>query len=265
MKSSNDLVAALGAPVNRVLRRFGYAVVPTPDSSVLPSADFPDATERDREIASAARPFTMTSDERIWSLLESVRYLTRNGIQGDFVECGVWRGGGIMAMMLMLRDLDEQSRRVWLYDTFEGMTAPSNADIEIASGTTASQLLKATNSRTEKLVWAYSPRAEVESNIRTTGYPAEMVNICEGDVAQTLLDDVPEQIALLRLDTDWYESTLVELEILFPRLAPGGICIIDDYGHWRGSRQAADEYFARQATKPLMHRIDYSARLIIKA
>jgi len=265
MKRSSDLVATLGAPVNRILRRFGYAVVPTPDSSVLPSVDFPDATEQDREITSAARPFTMTSDERIWSLLESVRYLTRNGIQGDFVECGVWRGGSVMAMMLMLAQLNDDSRVVWLYDTFEGMTPPSDADVEISSGQPAEELLASSAPLSGENIWALSPVAEVERNVRSTGYPADLVRIRQGDVTDTLRTEIPEQIALLRLDTDWYDSTLLELEILFPRLVTGGICIIDDYGHWRGSRRAVDEYFARQTNKPLLSRIDYSGRLIIKS
>ena len=80
----------------------------------------------------------------------------------------------------------------------------------------------------------------------------------------TLLDRVPEQIAILRLDTDWYESTKTELEVLYPRLAPGGICILDDYGHWQGARQAVDEYFSHNQPRPLIMPVDFSGRIFIK-
>ncbi len=113
-------------------------------------------------------------------------------------------------------------------------------------------------------MWAYSPRVEVKSNVTSTGYPEECVTIVEGDVVETLRSTAPERIALLRLDTDWYESTLAELEVLFPKLVSGGVCIIDDYGHWGGSRRAVDEYFARQSVKPLLSRIDYSGRMLVK-
>ncbi len=83
-------------------------------------------------------------------------------------------------------------------------------------------------------------------------------------MVKTLQSTAPDHIALMRLDTDWYESTLAELEFLWPKLVPGGVCIIDDYGHWGGSRQAVDEYFAQRGAKPLLLRVDYSARMIIK-
>ena len=86
----------------------------------------------------------------------------------------------------------------------------------------------------------------------------------EGDVAQTLHQSAPETIALLRLDTDWYESTRLGLEVFYPRLSVGGVCILDDYGHWQGARKAVDEYFGGQSYRPFMHPIDFSGRLFIK-
>ena len=102
------------------------------------------------------------------------------------------------------------------------------------------------------------------ANVRTTGYPFDRFTFVEGDVAQTLRSQVPDRIALLRLDTDWYESTRVGLEVLYPRLSVGGVCILDDYGHWQGARQAVDEYFERLGHRPYMHPIDYSGRVFIK-
>ena len=90
------------------------------------------------------------------------------------------------------------------------------------------------------------------------------VHLIKGMVEQTIPHDAPDQIALLRLDTDWYESTAHELKHLYPRLANRGIMIIDDYGHWQGARMAVDEFIQAQDFKPFLHRIDYTGRLIVK-
>jgi hypothetical protein len=82
-----------------------------------------------------------------------------------------------------------------------------------------------------------------------------------GKVEETLPEHAPESIALLRLDTDWYESTRHELEHLFPRVVAGGVLLLDDYGHWKGSRKAVDEYFAAQGITMLLNRVDYTGRL----
>ena len=92
----------------------------------------------------------------------------------------------------------------------------------------------------------------------------ENIKYIEGKVEQTLSDNNPGKIALLRLDTDWYESTKIELEVLYPLLVIGGVLIIDDYGLFHGAKKAVDEYFHSINEEPLMHRIDYSGRMIIK-
>jgi hypothetical protein len=85
-----------------------------------------------------------------------------------------------------------------------------------------------------------------------------------GKVEDTIPADIPEKIALLRLDTDWYESTKHELIHLFPRLQKGGVLIIDDYGFWKGARKAVDEYFAENNIQILLNRIDDTGRMAIK-
>jgi hypothetical protein len=155
-------------------------------------------------------------------------------------------------------------RRIWLYDTFAGMTPPTSADIEAGSGVTAEEMLANTPVQDGDNVWCVAGRADVEANVRSTGYPFERFTFVEGDVSKTLQQTVPEKIALLRLDTDWYESTKTELEVLYPRLSIGGVCIFDDYGHWQGARRAVDEYFERLGYRPYMHPIDYSGRVLIK-
>ena len=223
-----------------------------------------EATAEDAATIAALRPFTMTSAERLWSLLNAVRYVEDEQLAGDFVECGVWRGGSVMAMAGELTRLGSTSRRIWLYDTFAGMTAPTAEDVEAGTGTTAAAMLDSTEVGDGDNVWCVAGRADVEANLRSTGYPFDRFTFVEGDVAQTLTTWVPDSIAILRLDTDWYESTRVSLETLYPRLVPGGVCILDDYGHWQGARKAVDEYFAALGRRPYMHPIDYSGRVFIK-
>jgi len=224
-----------------------------------------EATAADAALIARVRPYTMTSTERLWSLINAVSYVTDTGVPGDFVECGVWRGGSVMTMALQLNRLGVTDRAFWLYDTFAGMTAPTEADVEAGTGTRAADMLAATAVDDGNNVWCVANRVDVEANLRSTGYPMERFTLREGDVRDTLLTDLPEQIAILRLDTDWYESTKLGLEVLYPRLAVGGVCVLDDYGHWQGARTAVDEYFAALGHRPYMHPIDYSGRVFIKS
>ena len=223
-----------------------------------------EATAADRATIEAVRPFTMTSSERIWSLVKAVDYVVSQPVPGDFVECGVWRGGSVMAMARRLGELGAADRTMWLYDTYEGMTAPTEADVEASSGLTARQLLDETEVGDGNNVWCVAGIDDVRANVASTGYPMDLIRFVQGDVALTLQESVPDRIALLRLDTDWYESTRAGLEILYPRLELGGICILDDYGHWQGARKAVDDYFDQQGFRPLMHPIDFSGRVFIK-
>ncbi len=223
-----------------------------------------EATRGDAELIASLQEYTMTSPQRLWSLLGAVRHVVDNRIPGDFVECGVWRGGSVMAMARQLGALGVNDRRIWLYDTFAGMTQPTSSDVEAGSGVSAEALLATTPLGDGDNVWCVAGRADVEANVRSTGYAFEQFKFVEGDVAQTLRQNAPEKISLLRLDTDWYESTKVELEVLYPRLSVGGVCILDDYGHWQGARKAVDEYFDKLGLRPYMHPIDYSGRVMIK-
>ena len=223
-----------------------------------------EASTADAQAIARLRPYTMTSAERLWSLMNAVRYVVDEQLPGDFVECGVWRGGSIMAMAHALRERGITDREIWLYDTFAGMTDPTAKDVEAGTGVTAEEMLATTSVGDGNNVWCVAGRSDVEANVRGTGYPFERFHFVEGDVAVTLSSSVPEQISLLRLDTDWYESTRIGLEVLYPRLVSGGVCILDDYGHWQGARQAVDEYFAVLGRRPYMHPIDYSGRVFIK-
>lgn len=216
----------------------------------------PDFTANDIEIIRAVEPYTMTSTERIYALLNAVRYVVNSGIAGDFVECGVWKGGSVMAMALTLLQLGvDRSRSLYLFDTFSGMTTPGERDVDYL-GQQAGAILDS--------VRCEASQQEVEDAVFSTGYEREKIHFVKGPVEETIPAHAPDSIALLRLDTDWYESTRHELVHLFPRLARGGVIIIDDYGHWRGARQAVDEYLAEHRIELLLNRIDYTGRIGVK-
>jgi hypothetical protein len=206
----------------------------------------------------------MTSSECVHELVNAVRYVVGRGLEGDFVECGVWRGGSSMAMALTLLKLGHDDRELYLYDTFEGMSAPTDANIAF-DGKPAETRFKDRQLSVDSSDWCRSPIDEVEANLAATQYPSSRLHFIKGKVEDTLPHQIPAgPIAILRLDTDWYESTRHELLHLYPRLAQGGVLIIDDYGHWAGSRKAVDEYIAEHRLNLFLGRIDFSARIAIK-
>ncbi len=221
-----------------------------------------DFTERDFGIIEKVLPFTMTSPERIKAVIDAIDYIHKNGIQGSIVECGVWKGGSVMAAMLTLIEHGDVDRMIYLFDTFEGMNSPTENDRDI-NGALAQDRLKREDKKSS-WVWALSTLQETKLNVLSTGYKSEKINFIKGEVEKTLIENTPDDISLLRLDTDWYESTKIELEYLYPKVVKGGIIIIDDYGHWEGAKKAVDEFIAIQASSVYLHRIDYTGRLFIK-
>jgi hypothetical protein len=210
----------------------------------------------------------MTGPARLQATIEAVGYCVRRDIPGAFAECGVWRGGSVLAMILMLQELGRDDRDIYLFDTFEGMTAPTEHDVSPLDPPALSTWKEAADREERPWSEMFSPEVFNEEGVRktvlATGYPAERVHFVRGAVEETLPDGAPPTLALLRLDTDWYESTRHELQHLYPRLSPGGVLIIDDYGHWEGARRAVDEYFEGSAPPILLNRIDYTGRIGVK-
>jgi O-methyltransferase len=155
----------------------------------------------------------------------------------------------------------DTERDLYLFDTYEGMPPPSDADVRLADGTSAEQLLAA--SSRESKVWAVATLEDVRGAFADVPYPQERVHFVKGLVEDTIPDEAPDRIAILRLDTDWYESTRHELEHLYPRLSPGGVLLIDDYGYWQGSRKAVDEFIERTGARLLLQRMS-SGRIAVK-
>lgn len=207
---------------------------------------------------------TMVSYERLWTTLMACKYAIEQKIDGDFVECGVWRGGNAMVAAELFK-LHGVAKKVWLFDTFKGMTAPTDADVQAAGGKSAQQQFTAEQRDTHN-GWCYASLGDVRNSFEKKGLMSDQVVFVEGDVCQTLGDPahVPDQICVLRLDTDWYESTRKELEVLYPRLTRGGCLIIDDYGYWAGSKKATDEYFATHGNRPFLQYTDVTGRVAVK-
>ena len=229
---------------------------------IRPSGFHADFDEETANIIHRVQAYTMTSPERIASLIQSVRYVCRAEIPGSVVECGVWRGGSMMAVALTLLGMGRDDVDLYLLDTYEGMVAPTEHDVDFRGQTAVAKLNSKRTKSSE--IWAYAPLEDVRQNLEQTGYDMSRVHFIKGPVEQTLPDLAPEEIALLRLDTDWYASTRHELVHLYPRLARKGVLILDDYGHWQGARKAFDEYVEENEVHLLLTRIDATARVAVK-
>jgi O-methyltransferase len=246
----------------RRLRRGRRAPSPPP---VHPDLDMKGIPPGDREVIERALPYTMTGVPRLHALVIAVRHIVGAEIPGALAECGVWRGGSMAAVIATLQQLGADDRDLYLFDTFEGMTEPGERDTSPIDGRAVDLWEQA-----EGRPWPefFSPELfnvdAVREVVLSTGYPEARVHLVAGPVEETLPAQAPDSLALMRLDTDWYESTRHELEHLYPRLVRGGVLIVDDYGHWEGCQRAVDEYFAGEAEPILLSRIDYSARIGVK-
>lgn len=251
--------AAIAKAFKSLLHSMGLDVVRyyPPDSIRSLPGDFDSVTA---ETVLQVQPFTMTSPERLFALCEAVRYISAHQIPGAIVECGVWKGGSMMAAARTLLEQGTGDRDLYLFDTFEGMTVPDKQDVSL-DGESALEIFQKKRQPGIHSNWCYAPLEGVQAALYTTGYDPQKLHFIQGRVEDTIPARAPEEIALLRLDTDWYESTRHELIHLFPRIVPGGVIIIDDYGYWQGARKAVDEYFQTHQVKILLNRIDLTGRI----
>lgn len=210
------------------------------------------------------RAYSSSSKQRLYATALACQYAIQNEIKGDFVECGTWRGGHAIIAKAIFDSYDSE-RKVWIFDTFSGMSSPSEFDLDLNGKSAKIEFNKyAENMPKDQNLWRHSGIVEVKKNFESLGLEIDTVEFIQGMVEDTLLSNhLPGSIAVLRLDTDWYESTKIELEVLYPLLSPGGVLIIDDYGHWKGCRKAVDEYF-ECIDRPFLHYIDYTCRSGIK-
>jgi O-methyltransferase len=244
------------------LARAGVTVTRLPAAGRL-ERTHPDLEPAFGPVYARCAPFTMTSVERMYALWQAVRHVHARGLHGAVVECGVWRGGSAMLAAITLGQLGDTARELYLYDTFEGMSEPSVRDVD-PNGARMVDEWDRHRGRARDPLFALGELDDVRRAMALTGYPPERVRCVQGKVEDTIPATLPGPIALLRLDTDWYESTRHELEHLWQLLVPGGILIVDDYGHWAGARDAVDEFFAGRPDAPLLARIDYTGRIGVK-
>lgn len=244
-KLANNLVT------NKILASLGYKM----QMIGLDHNDLPDSF---KTLYRAVKPYTMCGEDSVYTMASLVDYIEEHDISGDIVECGVWRGGMMMAAALSLKSYD---RHLYLYDTFTGMDKP-NEDVDGLRSITIyndSVLKDGTSS------WCRAHLEDVTKNMGTCGYDHSKIHYIKGRVEDTIPSKSPRgDIAILRLDTDWYSSTKHELDHLFDKVVVGGAVIIDDYGAWQGSRSATDKFILERGLKYHLHRIDSSARYFIK-
>jgi hypothetical protein len=245
----------ISSSVKRLLDRFGYDIVRRDRDQRFP----PDYDPATIELYEKVKPYTLTSHERVATLRQAVIYVVKAEIPGAIVECGVWRGGSMLAVATTLVSLGVTDRDLYLFDTFTTMPPPGEEDVSVLGQPVADFYDDALKSP----VFAYLPMEEVKALLAKTGYPAERMHFVKGMVEDTIPDQAPEQIALCRLDTDLYVSTVHEMRHLFPRIPEGGVLLVDDYGEYLGARKAVDEYFAQHGIDILLNRIDMTGRLAV--
>ncbi len=196
------------------------------------------------------KPITMCSNARLRGLHRAVRHVVEEKIPGDFVECGSAQGGSAAMMGLTLKSLGETDRLLWLFDTFEGLPAPTHddPDFEIAKLHTGT---------------CYASLDSVIATFQNLDI-AGIARFEKGLFQDTLPKSKVDKIAVLHLDGDWYQSVKVCLSALYDRVSPGGIIQIDDYGFWKGAKKAVEEFFVERSIRPTLKRLDYAGRQFIK-
>ena len=207
---------------------------------------------------------SMCSTLNLYQTAVACKYIAINKIPGDFVECGVFRGGNALIAAKIFK-IHKVNKRVWLFDTFTGMTEPTMHDVKTSHKSFAldKYLLRKRDGYTD---WAYASIEEVKENFKKINLLEENVVFVKGKVEDTLdqARNIPDAISFLRLDTDWYESPKKELETLYEKLVPGGILVVDDYGAFDGARKAVDDFFNKLLLPPFLSLIDTSARIGVK-
>lgn len=252
--------------VKRALSTLGLEVRRTGGfPAYLPPVEFTKADAAVIEFIVGNR-LSMVTRERLIATVNACKHAVQSEIEGDFIECGVWRGGNSIAAKLTFENYGSD-KKVWLFDTFAGMTVPTDTDRAARTGAAARKQFEQSQ-RVDYNEWCYASLEDVRRNFELAGVDMDDVRFIKGDVAATLgqTANLPAKISVLRLDTDWYESTRLELEVLYPRLSRGGSLLIDDFGFWEGARKAVEEYFTSllPGDRPLLHYTDYTGRMGVK-
>jgi O-methyltransferase len=207
---------------------------------------FANTTPRDLGLDWPAEAETMIGMQRLASLQGCVETVLADDVPGDLIECGMWRGGACILMHAVLAAYGDETRSVWLADSFEGLLPSDTANYKADKGIRA-QLAAGMLGVSE---------AEVRANFERYGLLDERVRFLPGWFKDTLRDAPIDRIAVLRLDGDLYESTIQALDALYPRLSPGGFCIVGDYLAVKACEQAVTDYRAKHGISAQIIDID---------
>jgi len=240
------------------LKKLGYKI-----SKINDDFKIVEKNNFENDLIKKIRKFTLTNEQRIWLLIQAFKTIYNNKIEGEIVECGVWKGGNLIILGELCKKYN-LNKEIIAYDTFEGMTQPTEEDVNFYNKSALKNMNKYQNNKDDiHSFWAINSLENTKENI-TNNTTYKKFKFIKGDVVKTLdiKENLPKKISLLRLDTDFFESTKKELEVLYPLLENGGVLIIDDYGDWKGCRKAVDEYFKNKRVDFFMN--DFSCRFMIK-
>ena len=250
--------------VNSKFKKFGYRVSKIEKANL--DHQFIGVSKFEKKTLEICSNYSMTGYENMFALIKSIDFISKNNVKGDFVECGVWKGGNLILFQKMIEKLNIK-KKIYAYDTFKGMTEPGKFDFTFEKKD-AKKILRTLKKKKvdpkKNIVLAECSLEDVIKNYEKNTRPNKNLFCIKGPVEETLeiKRNIPKKISVLRLDTDWYESTKIELEVLFPLLVKDGILIIDDYGYWNGAKKAVDRYFFK---KPIaLFKIDFTSRFVIK-
>lgn len=223
-----------------------------------------DAFERNLIYEIRENNLSMCSYSRLAATAMACKYICENNTEAVFVECGVWRGGnGIIAAAIF--EKYKTPYKIYLFDTYKGMTKPTKEDKKISGGELALKLFTLKKGKVFN-DWCYAPIEQVKDNFKKYGLLNKNIFFIEGDITKTLLksENTPGIISILRLDTNWHKSTKIILEKLYPKLKIGGVLLSNDYAFWSGSKKAIDDYFKKNSNRPYFQYVDHSGRTAIK-
>ncbi len=247
--------------IKNFLKLSNYEVLPKESWYKKQENYISEISDEEQNLIKSIKDYSMCSVANHWAIIQSIKHVFHNSLEGDFVEAGVFKGGNLIIMNHFLKKYN-LDKNIFAYDTYDGMPDENiNFDYDLKNEP-ASKIRNRNNNK-----WCYSSLEEVKKNISKFDKDFQKnFKFIIGKVENTLqkTENIPDKISLLRLDTDFYESTKIELELLYPRLVKNGILIIDDYGHWKGAKKAVDEYFDNKNFL-FLHRIDYSSRLLVKS
>lgn len=190
---------------------------------------------------------TMIGLKRLDNLEFCIEKVITNGVPGDLIETGVWRGGATIFMRAVLKAYGVTDRYVWVADSFEGLPPPETGKYPHDAG----------DRLHEARELAVSLK-EVKANFERYGLLDEQVRFLKGWFRDSLPAAPIERLAVLRLDGDMYESTMDTLVNLYPKLSNGGYAIVDDYGAIPACRQAVNDYRSANAITEKIHNIDWT-------